>query len=47
MREEQSNIEKKAFLKLIIDIPIQIKATFALLFDMPHEVSGQYGKVEK
>lgn len=31
----------------IINIPFQIKATSALFFDMPHEVSGQYGKVEK
>lgn len=31
----------------IVNIPFQIKATSALFFDMPHEVSGQYGKVEK
>lgn len=31
----------------IINIPSQIKATSALFFDLPHEVSGQYGKVEK
>lgn len=31
----------------IINIPFQIKATSALFFDMPHEVSGQYGKVER
>ncbi len=31
----------------IINIPFQIKATSSLFFDMPHEVSGQYGKVEK
>lgn len=31
----------------IINIPFQIKATSALVFDLPHEVSGQYGKVVK
>ena len=31
----------------IVNIPFQIKATSALFFDLPHEVSGQYGKVEK
>lgn len=31
----------------IITIPSQIKATSALFLDLPHEVSGQYGKVEK
>lgn len=31
----------------IINIPFQIKSTSALFFDLPHEVSGQYGKVEK
>ncbi|NFO03400.1 hypothetical protein FDB23_04585 [Clostridium botulinum] len=31
----------------IVNIPFQIKATSALFFDMPHEVSGQYGKVER
>lgn len=31
----------------IINIPAQIKSTSALFFDLPHEVSGQYGKVEK
>ncbi|ECC1349504.1 AIPR family protein, partial [Listeria monocytogenes] len=31
----------------IINIPFQIKATSALFFDLPHEVSGQYGKVVK
>lgn len=31
----------------IINIPFQIKATSALFFDLPHEVSGQYGKVAK
>lgn len=31
----------------IINIPFQIKSTSALYLDLPHEVSGQYGKVEK
>ncbi|WP_414151698.1 AIPR family protein [Acetobacterium carbinolicum] len=31
----------------ILNIPFQIKSTAALFFDLPHEVSGQYGKVEK
>lgn len=31
----------------IINIPIQIKCVSALFFNLPHEVSGQYGKVEK
>lgn len=31
----------------IITIPIQIKATSAMFLDLPHEVSGQYGKVER
>ncbi|MDT0124889.1 AIPR family protein [Paenibacillus sp. RRE4] len=31
----------------IINIPFQIKATSALFLDLPHEVSGQYGKVEQ
>lgn len=31
----------------IINIPSQIKSTSALFFDLPHEVSGQYGKVER
>ena len=30
-----------------VTIPIQIKSTSALFFDLPHAVSGQYGKVEK
>ncbi|MEG8303593.1 AIPR family protein [Bacillus mojavensis] len=31
----------------IINIPFQIKATSAMFLDLPHEVSGQYGKVEQ
>ena len=31
----------------IITIPIQIKATSAMFLNLPHEVSGQYGKVER
>jgi hypothetical protein len=31
----------------IINIPFQIKSTSALFFNLPHEVSGQYGKVER
>lgn len=31
----------------IINIPIQIKATSAMFLNLPHEVSGQYGKVER
>ncbi|SFK72363.1 AIPR protein [Marinilactibacillus piezotolerans] len=31
----------------IINIPFQIKSTSALFLNLPHEVSGQYGKVEK
>lgn len=31
----------------IINIHYQIKSVSALFFDLPHEVSGQYGKVEK
>lgn len=31
----------------IITIPFQIKSSSALFLDLPHEVSGQYGKVEK
>lgn len=31
----------------IINIPFQIKCVAAFFFDLPHEVSGQYGKVEK
>ncbi|WP_185374901.1 AIPR family protein [Listeria booriae] len=31
----------------IVNIPFQIKATSALFLDLPHEVSGQYGKVER
>ena len=37
------NIQKSR----IITIPIQIKATSALILDRPHDVSGQYGRVEK
>ena len=31
----------------IINIPFQIKSTSAMFLNLPHEVSGQYGKVEK
>lgn len=31
----------------IISIPIQIKATSAIFLNLAHEVSGQYGKVER
>lgn len=31
----------------IVNIPFQIKATSAMYINLPHEVSGQYGKVEK
>lgn len=31
----------------IINIPTQIKSIAAFFFDIPHEVSGQYGKAEK
>jgi AIPR protein len=31
----------------ILNIPLQIKATSALFLNLPHEVSGQYGKVEQ
>ena len=37
------NIQKSK----IINIPYQIKSASALYFDLPHEVSGQYGKVER
>ena len=37
------NIQKSK----IINIPYQIKSASALCFDLPHEVSGQYGKVER
>lgn len=37
------NIQKSK----IINIPYQIKSVSALYFDLPHEVSGQYGKVER
>ncbi|MDX5646599.1 AIPR family protein, partial [Clostridioides difficile] len=45
-RTEQYRDENIAKTK-IINIPFQIKATSALFFDLPHEVSGQYGKVVK
>ena len=37
------NIQKSK----IINIPYKIKSASALYFDLPHEVSGQYGKVER
>ena len=39
----EDNIQKTK----IITIPCQIKSTSALFLDLPHAVSGQYGKVEK
>lgn len=40
-RDEEINKTK------IITIPLQIKCISALFLNLPHEVSGQYGKVEK
>ncbi|MED1608073.1 AIPR family protein [Cytobacillus kochii] len=45
-RTEQYRNEEIQKIK-IINIPFQIKATSAMFLDLPHEVSGQYGKVEK
>ena len=39
----QSEIQKSK----IVTIPIQIKCVATFFFDLPHEVSGQYGKVER
>jgi hypothetical protein len=45
-RTEQFRDEGIAKTK-IINIPTQIKCTSALFCNLPHEVSGQYGKVER
>lgn len=45
-RTDQYRTEEIQKIK-IINIPFQIKATSAMFLDLPHEVSGQYGKVEK
>lgn len=45
-RTEQYRDEGIAKTK-IINIPTQIKCTSALFCNLPHEVSGQYGKVER
>ncbi|MFV5262982.1 AIPR family protein, partial [Acinetobacter courvalinii] len=40
---DEDNIQKTK----IITIPTQIKCTSAMFLNLPHEVSGQYGKVER